>query len=179
MSLSGLASQLPTLSTPRTHSFRLDFTTQLSSAQAPSGTSSYGMLGIWQSFVVSSFSAFSISAFRSSLAVFISATLAFTASASSFLPCFMRPPISAASFLASDRFLSNCVCAARRFLSVSITSAMASRAPAKRFFSRPAITRSVSSVISFNVSILFWCFYISAVKLQKNTHIRPHIALIY
>ena len=45
---SGLRVQLPTVSVP-SHSFRLLFTTILSSAATPSGTSSYGMFGIVQS----------------------------------------------------------------------------------------------------------------------------------
>ena len=53
----------------------------------------------------------------------------------------------------SARFLSNRFCVARLLLFNSSTWAIVSFAFWKCFFSKPAITRSVSSVINFNVSI--------------------------
>ena len=92
------------------------------------------------------------------LVSFISDTCALIASASAFLPSFISPPICAAIFLASLRFLSNCCWASRRFLSTAKTSSIASLAPLKCFFSKPRITRSVSSVMSFSVSIILMYF---------------------
>ena len=124
------------------------------------------MLGIWQRRRVSSCSAVSF-LFSSSLLVSLrAATFVLTSSASSRLPCFMSMPISAANFLAFERFWSSSVCAARRLLSTAITSSIALRASAKCFFSSPAMTRSVSSVMSFSVSI--YCIYFLTIYYLKG-----------
>ena len=156
---SGLHVQLPTVSSPSTHSLRLDFTTQLSSAHLPSGTSSYGILGIWHRAVMRSFSACAFCSSRAFDCSFISATRALAFSAASLSPAFISFPISAAAFFCSASRASFCCCVSRRRLSMARTLSIASRAPLKFFFSRPLMTRSYSSVISFSVSILLLLLY--------------------
>ena len=132
------------------------FTTTLSSAPLPSGTISYGMFGMAQSCAVSSSCAWSMASCNALLVSLSRATSVLMDSASSFLPCFINAPICAASFLLSDKLISNWVCASRRFLSVANTLSIASLAPGKCFFSRPLMTHSVRSLMSFNVSILLF-----------------------
>ena len=111
--------------------------------------------------------ALSISACSVLLVSFISDTCFFVASASSFLPSFISIPMDFDREFTSARFLSNRFCVARLLLFNSSTWAIVSFAFWKCFFSKPAITRSVSSVINFNVSITkYELFFIPAAKIR-------------
>ena len=131
------------------------FTTILSVASFPSGTSSAGILGMLHSNVANSFSASSICNCNSLSFSLYPDTFSFTAFASSALPSFISIPICFDSRLTSCLFLSNFCCASRLRLSVSRTFFIASSAPLKCFFSNPLITRSVSSPMSLSVSIRY------------------------
>ena len=129
------------------------FTTTLSLASRPSGTSSFGMFGMEQSCKVRSFSHWAFSASSCLLISLRAVTFFFISSASSFLPSFISIPMRADSFFVSERLLSSFCWASRRRRSVSMTSAMASSAFSKCFFFNPLITRSVSSFMSLSVSM--------------------------
>ena len=97
--------------------------------------------------------AFFMSSSSTTVCFLISATRALAASASSFLPSFISMPMLFEMFFTSESRLSSSDCAALRLLSNSRTFSMASRAPAKCFFSKPRITVSLSSVICLIVNM--------------------------
>ena len=83
------------------------FTTTLSLASFPSGTSSAGMLGMLHNKTVNSCSASAMSVCNCLSFSLYTATLAFTSSASCVLPSFISMPICFDMLFASCLFLSN------------------------------------------------------------------------
>ena len=128
--------------------------TMLSSAVRPSGTISQGVLGTERSMSVIFASADVMASSSFLFDSFISATLAFTASASAAFPSFMSLPTCAERVFNSERLLSNSICEERRTLSSSKTLAMASRA-SKCFFASFRMISSGFSLIAASVSIIY------------------------
>ena len=120
-------------------------TAKLSSALAPSGTMSYGIFGIVSSSLVCASSASDNFTSYSAICALRAPVCALAASASSRLPCAMSAPMDLLILFISAAAASFCCCAALRSASRRSTSSIASAAPAKCFFSKPAITRALSS----------------------------------